>query len=485
MSISSAKLKKLPDAPGVYFFLGKRKLAKLPNAQFPKARPYPHLSTLHAPQGRALGRVINRRDGREVLYIGKAGSLRDRVRSYFSKDIAEMRGPSITQMVAKAEDVAYEQTDSVLEAVLLEAELIRKYQPKYNVREKDDKSFNFVVITDEDFPRVLLVRGRELSLYPNRYKPKARFGPFPQGGTLRAALAIIRKIFPYRDKCVPLHHSNILQNIRINSSENREMCQDKEHKKLLRKSAFSLRSSAPKPCFGRQIGLCPGVCTGEVSKKEYAKTVQNITALFRGKKKDILRNLTREMSAAARAEDFEKAGARRNTIFALKHIQDVSLLRRESLPVPVSQRPAPRIEAYDVAHTSGKEIVGVMTVVHNGEPDKNAYRKFILRTVLSANDPAALKEVMERRLTHAEWPFPALVVVDGGKAQVNVATRVLEESGVPAAIVGVVKDERHRPKQIIGDEGARKKFENEILLANVEAHRFAISFHRERMRKRS
>ena len=182
-----------------------------------------------------------------------------------------------------------------------------------------------------------------------------------------------------------------------------------------------------KPCFNRQIGLCPGVCTGEVSKKEYAKTVRNITALFRGKKKDILRNLTHEMNAAAKAEDFEKAGARRNTIFALKHIQDVSLLRRESLPVSVSKHLAPRIEAYDVAHTSGKEIVGVMTVVHNGEPEKNAYRKFILRTVLSANDPAALKEVMERRLTHAEWPFPALVVVDGGKAQVNVATRVLEE----------------------------------------------------------
>src|SRR3989344_1924625 len=134
MSISPKKLKNLPDVPGVYFFLGK--------------------PVDKSPQGPSLRLVIHNRG---VLYIGKAGSLRDRVRSYFSRDIAETRGAGIEQMIGMVEDIAYEKTDSVLEAVLLEAELIKKYQPKYNIREKDDKSFNYVIITDEDFPRVLLV----------------------------------------------------------------------------------------------------------------------------------------------------------------------------------------------------------------------------------------------------------------------------------------------------------------------------------------
>ncbi len=441
MAISAEKLKKLPDTPGVYFFLG-------PKTR--KAYPYGSLSTGVR--------------GRRVLYIGKAGSLRDRVRSYFSRDIVEARGAGIKQMVEKAEDISFQKTDSVLEAVLLEAELIREYRPKYNVREKDDKSFNYVVIMKEDFPRVLLVRGRELLLKTKNCKQKARFGPFPQGGTLREALAIIRKIFPYRDKCTPRSYSNVLENTRIRG------------------------------CFNRQIGLCPGVCTGEISKKEYAKTIRNIALLFRGKKKAILRALAREMKEAASLQEFERAVKIRNTMFALEHIQDVALLKRESRPSSSRHinlrsygymaRGISRIEAYDVAHTSGKEIVGVMVTVYDGEPEKNAYRKFRLRTVLSSNDPAALKEVLERRLTHAEWPFPDLVVVDGGKAQVNVATRVLEETDVPAVVVGVVKNEHHHPREIIGDNDAREKFENEILLANSEAHRFAISFHRERMRKR-
>ncbi|MBI2048909.1 MAG: UvrB/UvrC motif-containing protein [Parcubacteria group bacterium] len=441
MSIFIKKFKRLPDAPGVYFFLGKRK-----KSQGPSLRLFIH--------------------SREVLYIGKAGSLRDRVRSYFARDIVEARGAGIEQMVEKAEDIAYEKTDSVLEAVLLEAELIRKYQPKYNVREKDDKSFNYVVITKEEYPRVLTIRGRELvamkisNLKSYILNPKYTFGPFPQGGTLREALAIIRKIFPYRDaKCKP---------------------------------------NQGRPCFNWQIGLCPGVCVGAVSKKEYAKTIRNISFLFKGKKKSLLATLVRDMRAAAKAREFERAMKLRNTIFSLKHIQDVSLIKRERTPFESNFESnyiygrssvykvgrIRRIEAYDVAHISGKEIVGVMVTIYGGEPDKSAYRKFKIRTVLSSNDTAALKEVLERRLTHAEWPFPDLIVIDGGKAQMNIAARVLKESGLETPVVGVVKDERHRPKHIIGNEEARKEFENEILLANSEAHRFAIGYHRERMRRR-
>jgi len=205
----------------------------------------------------------------------------------------------------------------------------------------------------------------------------------------------------------------------------------------------------------------------------------------------LLTKLFGEMKGAAREQKFERAAEIRNTIFALEHIQDVSLIKREQNFVKSnyiygrsSVYKVLRIEAYDIAHTSGKEIVGVMVTVYDGELDKSAYRKFNLRTVHTSNDPAALKEILERRLTHAEWPFPDLLVVDGGKAQVNVAMRVLEEAGLPIPVIGVVKDEHHRPRNILGDTAIRKRYENEILLANSEAHRFAVSFHRDRMRKR-
>ncbi|OGZ09255.1 MAG: hypothetical protein A3D67_01265 [Candidatus Lloydbacteria bacterium RIFCSPHIGHO2_02_FULL_51_22] len=459
MSITLQKIKALPDEPGVYFFLKK-----------------PHLPVDKQPQGRSLRLVIHSFRRGEVLYIGKAGSLRDRVRSYFSKDIAETRGPGITQMVAQAQDIAFQETDSVLEAVLLEAELIKKYQPKYNVREKDDKSFTYVAVTREDFPRILTVRGKQLAdkkllnLKSEILNLEFVFGPFPQTGTLREALAIIRKIFPYRDKCTPFAPVD---------------------KPLQGRSLRLVIHKKWRSCFNRQIGLCPGVCTGEISKNEYGRVIRNIALLFRGKKKSLLTKLSGEMKIAAREQKFERAAEIRNTIFALEHIQDVSLIKREQNFVKSnyiygrsSVYKVLRIEAYDIAHTSGKEIVGVMVTVYNGEPDKSAYRKFNLRTVHTSNDPAALKEVLERRLSHAEWPFPDLLVVDGGKAQSNVAMRVLEEAGLPVPVIAVVKDERHRPREIRGDAEVRKKYENEILLANSEAHRFAISFHRDRMRKR-
>ena len=143
--------------------------------------------------------------GRKILYIGKATSLRDRVRSYFSTDLVKGRGERIVAMVAEAKSLAHIKTDSILEALILEANLIKKHQPTYNVDEKDNKSFNYIVVTKEDFPRVLVVRGRELfALSTKNYQLKTIFGPFPHGTQLQEAMKIIRRIFPFRDaKCVP------------------------------------------------------------------------------------------------------------------------------------------------------------------------------------------------------------------------------------------------------------------------------------------
>lgn len=395
---------KLPDEPGVYFFLGKNK---------------------------------------KLLYIGKATSLRDRVRSYFAKDLMDTRGPLLVEMLDKAASIDFRQTDSVLEALLLEASLIRTHKPYYNTDLKDDKSFNHVVITREDYPRVLVIRGKNLEAECPPDKRAYAFGPFPHGMQLQQAMKLIRKIFPYRTTCTP---------------------------------------NQGKPCFDASIGLCPGVCSGAVGKAEYRRTIRHIVLLFQGKKKLLVKSMERQMNAAAKEERFEEAARLREQLFGLTHIQDVSLIKDEYRGGNAAQ--ASRIEAYDIAHLAGSGHVGVMTVVEGGLPNKMEYRKFNIKEAKGGDDPGSLKEVLSRRLGHAEWPMPKLIVVDGSTAQMNAAKRVLDQYGIKIPVVGVVKDEKHRPRSIAGDRDAIKDRERDILLANAEAHRFAITFNRKKMRKK-
>lgn len=402
---------KIPDSPGVYFFLDKRK---------------------------------------KILYIGKATSLRDRLRSYFSPDLHETRGALLVQMLQKAKSIDWRQTDSVLEALLLEAHLIRNYQPAHNTDQKDDKSWNYVVITKEDFPRVLLMRGKELEQKtPASYLRV--FGPFPHGLQLKEALRIIRKIFPYRDTCTPAT----------------ELLKAGKH---------------PKACFNRSLGLCPGVCSGEISKTDYRKIIRRIALLFEGKKIQLLKSLARDMKKYARGERFEDAALLRRQVFALTHIHDVSLIKDEyKNPSPAAA--SNRIEAYDVAHLRGSSNVGVMTVVEDGMTNKNEYRKFRIRLAKPGDDAGALREILFRRLAHEEWPLPRLIAVDGAGAQINAAEAVVREYGMRIPVVGVVKDEKHRPREIRGDRTLIASRERDILLANAEAHRFAIEYHRKRSRR--
>ncbi len=408
------KQNKLPETPGVYFFLGAKK---------------------------------------ELLYIGKATSLRDRVKSYFAGDLMEARGPKIALMLGRVRCVAYQTTDSVLEALILETNLIKERQPPYNTDAKDDKSYNHVVITEERFPRVLMVRGRDIEqkkfIDPVRYM----FGPFPHGLQLREAMKIVRRLFPYRDKCVPMSSRQAT----VNSKE-------------------------PKPCFDRQIGLCPGVCTGEVTAREYGNTIRHIRLFFEGKKTRLEKQLEREMKAAAKRLEFERAGGIKKTLFGLKHIQDMALLKDESA-IRNRESWKGRIEAYDVAHLGGGASVGVMTVVESGRIDKDEYRQFRLRGKHGGNDLSALEEILRRRLRHPEWPLPDIVAVDGSKLQLGVAEMVLHDRGFSIPVVGVVKDARHRPERIIGPVALAERFKGEILLANGEAHRFAIGYHRKHREK--
>ena len=394
----------------------------------------------------------------EILYVGKATSLRDRVRSYFRADIIETRSPLIYKMLGTFDKIDFIKTDSVLEALVLEAQLIKKYQPEANIKEKDNKSFNFMVITKEDFPRILIMRSRELlnNSYLTIYR-KIRnsgdlkigysFGPFPNGSQLKEAMKIVRKMFPYRDKCEPL---------------------------------------SGRPCFNRQIGLCPGVCTGEISKEEYAKQIQNIILFFEGNKKKLVKNLEKQMKSFAKAREFEKANIAKRTLFTLNHIQDISLIKDDlNSTIRHGVYANFRIESYDIAHMSGQNVVGVMTVMEDGEIKKSDYRKFKIKNDPGVNDTKALAEVLSRRLAHIEWRLPDLIVVDGGIAQKKVVEKILKENNIQIPVVSVVKDERHKPREILGDRSialtAGKKWqelEREILLSNSEAHRYSINFHK-------
>ncbi|MBV9349585.1 MAG: UvrB/UvrC motif-containing protein, partial [Patescibacteria group bacterium] len=233
MERSDVDFSQVPDGPGIYFF----------------------------------------RQGSEILYIGKATSLRDRVKSYFSKDLAAMRSPLVAKVIADSSHITWEETDSVLDALILEAKRIKEHKPKGNTDEKDDKSFSYVVVTKERFPRVLIARERELSSQFPADKIAHLFGPFPAGGTLKAALKIIRKIFPFFDTRFPIDE------------------------RMSEANAKTMR-------FNQVIGLFPK----ELDEKAYKKTIRNIVLLFEARKKTLLKTLDREMKKAAREQKFEEAG---------------------------------------------------------------------------------------------------------------------------------------------------------------------------------
>jgi len=392
--MNSQYLKKisLPDKPGVYFF----------------------------------------KKGKQILYIGKATSLRDRTKSYFSKDLIVTRGPLILDMTVQADNIDFEATDSVLEALILEANLIKKYQPKYNTKEKDNKSFNYVCITKEKLPKILVIRGRSL----NKDKYQSIFGPFPNGLQLRDAMKIIRRIFPFIDD--------------QSSKKNNKI-------------------------FYEQLRLIPE------NFLQYKNNIKNLKLFFQGKKKSVVLNLKKEMMSFAKKKEFEKANEIKKRIFSLEHINDVALIKDEISVGSMSLGSQNfRIEAYDIAHMSGKNMVGVMTVVENNEVAKQEYKKFIIRTQTGANDTGALEEVLSRRFRHIEWGLPSLVVVDGSTAQINVAKRVLDIYKFDIPIVSVVKDDRHKAKAIMGDVSIIKKYKKSILLSNSEAHRFSIAYHKQK-----
>jgi excinuclease ABC subunit C len=440
------KIAKFPNSPGVYIFYGENK---------------------------------------EILYIGKATSLRDRVGQYFNG--TDERGERILKMVEKSTDVKIIKTDSVLEALILESNLIKKHQPKYNIERKDDKSFSYVVITREDFPRIFILRKTEvdqmtndkfpisnkfpISKFSNKLKiknsklkiePSRVYGPYTSKKQLEIALKILRRIFPYHSK----------------------------------------KENSEKGCLEYQLGLCPGPYASAISKEDYQKNIRGIQMILEGKKKNLLQKMKKEMEVFSKKQEFEKAGEIRNKIFALKHIQDVALITsntRDENFQPASpaggfsisnfgidskfkiQNSKFRIEGYDISNISGKFAVGSMVVFDNTEGElsanKNEYRKFKIKTIFDANDVGMMEEVIRQRFQN-NWPEPNLILLDGGVGHLNVARKILRNYKLEIPILAVAKGPTRKKLDLRSFGTVSKISQNLISQIRDEAHRFAISYHR-------
>jgi excinuclease ABC subunit C len=397
-----------------------------------------------------------------VLYVGKAGNLRRRVSSYFERP----HDVRIQTLVSKIRTIDFEQKDTALEALIREAELIKTITPPFNVREKDDKSFLYFEITREKYPRVLLVRGTGVAEGRGASGAGAgrgavqgkRFGPFTSASSAREALRILRKIFPWNT-----HPPDEIGKLK-------------------------------RPCFNYEIGLCPGTCVGAITHDDYIKNIDRLRLFFEGRKKSVVKAIEKDMKAASKAQDFEKAATFRRQMFALQHIRDTALISDSDALIARSAggnnpslkdalKSGYRIEGYDISNISGTSAVGSMVVFEDGAPNKNEYRKFKIKSVFQPNDVGMLKEVLERRFAHSvpqtkdRWPLPDLVLIDGGLAQVNTARRVLLRAELKIPIVGIAKGPKRDRNDIIGlvPKGVQKET---LIKVRNEAHRFAISYHK-------
>lgn len=380
---------------------------------------------------------------KQLIYVGKATSLKNRVKSYF---IGKRTPRPIEEMIHEVQDIRHKTTESVLEAVILESVYIKKYKPVYNVMGKDDKSWNYIVLTKDEYPLVNTIREHELKQLTTDEKRKEFsyiFGPFP-GLNTKATMKLLRQLFHFCS-CRP----------------------------------------GEKSCLYYQMGQCFGVFHREISPSEYRKKVISpLILLLRGEKKRLLTKLEGEMKRAAKQHQYEEAARLRNQLQSLYRIHDVALINKSFFDTDIKKNSQLRIEGYDISNLGATGKVGSMVVFEHGEPAKAFYRKFKIKTVEGQSDVDCLQEVLERRLKHTEWTYPALFLIDGGKPQVNRAVQVVKSFGLSIPVVGIAKGpERKRNDFILGS--TKKEFikfvhENQEILISVrdEAHRFAITYQR-------
>jgi excinuclease ABC subunit C len=385
---------------------------------------------------------------RQVLYIGKSINLKSRIESYLS----ENDNIKILKMMGQASYISLIRTDNEIDALILEANLIKKYKPDFNTELKDDKSYPYIKITTcEKVPRVILTRKKisDQNLY---------FGPYPNSGTLYSLLRFLRHVFPY---CT----------------------HQKPHKS----------------CLYVHLGLCP--CpTDTIKEKNYLKTIKLIINFLEGKKKLMIKLLERNLKLEVEKQNFEEAAKIKMQIDYVNNFKGykqklfynenykIDTIRNEELESlmqllkhnNININSLERIEAYDISNISGKNATAAMIVLTNGNPDNKKYRRFKIRTIDKPNDYAMLKETLTRRVNHHEWGIPDLIIIDGGKGQLGSCSPIIKRWNRNVVCIGLSK----KLESIILENGAaiNLKHDNPALhvlqRARDEAHRFSRKYHR-------
>ena len=378
-----------------------------------------------------------------ILYIGKAKSLRKRLFSYFGRGLSN----KTLGLMSHLSDIDYRLSSCESMALLLEAGLIHKYKPKYNVSLRDDKSFPLVKITNEEFPRVHITRRKEAG--GARY-----FGPYTNAALLRDALKIIRHYFPYR----------------------------------------SCKRMPKKPCIYYRLRLSPAPCAAKISKSEYAKTIKQICLILEGKNDNLLKELARLMQSKAREREFEEAAGLRDKLIALSAFKPAYTqpLAAQAPQAGIRQlkevlgfKALPRrIEAFDVSNISGRQASASMVSFYNGLADKANYRRFRIKTVKESNDYQMLAEAVlrrYRRVKEENLPPPDLILVDGGKGQLRAVKKELEHLGFNMPVISLAKKEE-LVHTLVSCTPLRLKSNSAALrlLQHIrnESHRFALAYHR-------
>lgn len=473
----------------------------------------------------------------KLIYVGKASVLKHRVNSYFrGAPFDKTQGKhdlKTEKLVSEIRDLKWQETKSVIEALILESNLIKKHQPKYNIQEKDDKSFVQIALTNEEFPRFVVFRPTEkekVGAKINKY-----FGPYTSTSAVNEILNILRKIFTYRD------------------------CS---------KYKFSRFAKKMSPCLYYPLNLCPAPCARYISKEEYNEIIKQITDFLSGKRKRVISELKKQMDKYSKAKEYEKAAQIRDRIYAFEHINDVALIKQERSLEQYSNIPG-RIEVYDISNLGSQFAVGSMVVFERGEVNKDEYRKFRLRDAniqIYANDankkngyvqhiksneniknyissghserseesqpnrsfaitqdnncdssrlrsnnkknghpefisgsqkilkrvqndknclkspigdPQMMAQVIDRRFNN-DWPNPNLIILDGGKGQLSAVLKTLKDKKMKIPVIAVAKGPTRKGFRLFKNSLAQNIVLDRKFIERMrdEAHRFAINYHR-------
>jgi len=426
------KLKTLPSAPGVYF---------------------------------------HKNQAGEIIYVGKAAVLKNRVRQYFQKT---EKDPKTAALVAEIYDTDWIVVDTEMDALFLESEMIKRYKPKWNILLRDDKSVSYVRIDmKSEVPTVTMTR--------QPLDDKATYiGPFYAKNTISTALRILRKVFPFYE-----------------------------------------RPYDGKKTLNTDLGLTPGIEIGKSTPAEYKKNLRKLIRYLEGDRQKLINDIEKDMKAAASLGQYERAAELRNQYFGLRGLKKkIVFSDKEFLNISSDKalkelqkllnlpQPPRRIEGYDVSHEQGTNVVASMVVFVNGVSDRSEYRKFKLRRQRN-DDTANMREIIERRLKHTEWPFPDLIILDGAEGQISAVKDLLDQAKIPvigrdksgdhtknapvAVILPIAKEQKtaslsKNPDSSPAFQKINLSSDSHIakLIARVdeESHRFAITYHRLLKRKK-